>query len=347
MIVAAVIIAFLILFLVGSAVGIFSGPGLATSTEEEQVEIPDLRGMTEDEATKELNDMGLGIKVENERVPSNEYAEGEVVSSDPPAGEKVDLHTQVSVTLSSGEEAQTTKVPNVVGKEESDAEKMLADAGLKVAKDSDYSDDVQEGYVISCDPGVGQEVDEESTVKLVISLGSRPAEVPPIEGMSQSDAEAALSNAGLSGSASEEFSDSVEAGFVIRQETEAGKKVSKGTTINYTVSKGPEIKLVSVPPVTGMDRSTAEAVLQQAGLTPSFEREDYNSEFPAGQVYEQSVPSGTQVKEGTTVTFKVSLGAEPAPEPEQPSDTGEDTSQGDGDWSNGETDPGAETGGQW
>ena len=108
-----------------------------------------------------------------------------------------------------------------------------------------------------------------------------------------------------------------------------------------------EIKLVSVPPVTGMDRSTAEAVLQQAGLTPSFEREDYNSEFPAGQVYEQSVPSGTQVKEGTTVTCRVSLGAEPAPEPEQPSDTGEDTSQGDGAWSNGETDPGAETGGQW
>ena len=314
MIVAAVIIAFLIMFLVGSAVGIFSGPGLATSTEEEQVEVPDLRGMTEDEAKEELNGLGLGIKVESERVASNEYAEGEVVSQDPASGEKVDAHTTVHVTLSSGEEAQTTTVPNVVGKEEADAEQMLADANLKVAKDSDYSDDVEEGYVISCDPGVGQEVDEESTVKLVISLGSKPAEVPSIEGMSQSDAEAALSNAGLSGSATEEYSDSVEAGYVISQGTAAGKTVSKGTTISYTVSKGPEI---SVPNVVGMDRNTAEKTLQQAGLTASFAGEEYN-EAPAGQVFYQSSSSGTQVEEGTTVEFWVSLGPEPASEPEPP-----------------------------
>lgn len=330
MIVAAVIIAFLILFLVGNAVGIFSGPGLSATKEEEQVEVPDLRGMTEDEATKELNDLGLGIKVENERVPSNEYEEGEVVSSDPAAGEKVDAHTTVYVTLSSGEEAQTTTVPNVVGKEEADAEKMLANANLKVAKDSDYSDDVQEGYVISCDPGEGEEVDEESTVTLVISLGSQPAEVPFIEGMSQSDAEAALSNAGLSGSASEEYSDSVEAGVVISQRTAAGKKVTKGTTISYTVSKGPEIKVISVPNVTGMDRNTAEKTLQQAGLTASFAGEEYN-DAPAGQVFYQSVSSGTQVEEGTTVEFWVSLGEEPASEPEQPSSdtgTGDTTGQG-------------------
>ncbi|HJD45631.1 MAG TPA: Stk1 family PASTA domain-containing Ser/Thr kinase [Candidatus Mediterraneibacter norfolkensis] len=320
MIVASVIIAFLILFLVGNAVGLFSGPGLSTTKEEEQVEIPDLRGMTEDEATKELNDLGLGIKVENERVPSNEYDEGEVVSSDPAAGEKVDAHTTVYVTLSSGEEAQTTTVPDVVGKEEADAEKMLADANLKVAKGSDYSDDVQEGYVISCDPGVGEEVDEESTVRLVISLGSQPAEVPSIEGMSQSDAEAALSNAGLSGSASEEYSDSVAAGLVISQDTEAGRKVSKGTTISYTVSKGPEMTVVSVPDLTGMDRNTAEKTLQQAGLTAVFAGEEHN-DAGAGQVFYQSVSSGTQVEEGTTVEFWVSLGPEQvAPEPEQPTD---------------------------
>ncbi len=330
MIVAAVIIAFLILFLVGNAVGIFRGPGLATTKEEEQATVPDLRGMTEDEATKALNDLGLGIKVENERVPSNEYDEGEVVSSDPSAGEKVDLHTQVSVTLSSGEEAQTTKVPNVVGKEESDAEKMLADANLKVAKDSDYSDDVEEGYVISCDPGVGEEVDEESTVKLVISLGSQPAEVPSIEGMSQSDAEAALSNAGLNGNATEEYSDTVEAGVVISQATAAGKEVSKGTTISYTVSKGPEMKVISVPDVTEMDQNAAEKRLQQEGLSASVKQE-YN-DAPAGQVFYIYPGAGTQVEEGATVEIWISLGPDTSSsetgDEQPPADTGTDDQDG-------------------
>ena len=85
--------------------------------------------------------------------------------------------------------------------------------------------------------------------------------------------------------------------------------------------------VISVPDVTGMDRNTAEKTLQQAGLTASFAGEEYN-DAPAGQVFYQSVSSGTQVEQGTTVEFWVSLGEEPAPEPEQPS-----TDNGTGDTS--------------
>ena len=321
MIVAAVIIAFLILFLVGSAVGLFSGPGLSTSTEKEQVEVPDLRGMTEDEAKKELNDLGLGIKVESERVASNEYDEGEVVSQDPAYGEKVDAHTTVHVTLSSGEEAQTTNVPDVVGKEEAEAEQMLADANLKVAKDSQYSDDVEEGYVISCDPGEGQEVDEESTVTIVVSLGSEPAKVPSLEGRSASDAESALSNAGLTGSAREEYSDSVEAGMVISQDIEAGREVSKGTSVGYVVSKGPQTKMVSVPSLSGRTESDARQRLSEAGLNAGEVTYEYSSSVSAGYVISQTASAGSQVEEGTSIGFTVSQGPEPQPdpEPEEPS----------------------------
>ena len=82
MIVAGVVVALLILFLIGNAAGFFSGPGIVQE-ENETVEVPDLRGKTEDEAREELNKLGLGIKVENERQPSNQYDEGEVMSQDP------------------------------------------------------------------------------------------------------------------------------------------------------------------------------------------------------------------------------------------------------------------------
>ena len=82
MIVAGVVVALLVLFLVANAAGFFSGPGLVQQ-EEESVKVPDVRGMTEDEAKEELNKYNLGIRVANESQPSNEYEEGEVMSQDP------------------------------------------------------------------------------------------------------------------------------------------------------------------------------------------------------------------------------------------------------------------------
>ena len=120
MIVAGVVIALLILFLVGNAVGLFSGPGLATSNEEDTVRVPDLRGMTEDEAREELSKYELGMDVAGEE-PSNEYEAGEIKSHTPGPDETVERHTTIEVILSTGEEAETVAVPNVVNEEESRA----------------------------------------------------------------------------------------------------------------------------------------------------------------------------------------------------------------------------------
>lgn len=90
---------------------------------------------------------------------------------------------------------------------------------------------MEEGKVISVEPGEGTEVDEGSEVTIVVSLGSQPATVPSIEGKSQSEAESALAAAGLQGSASEEYSDSVAAGnshFTGNGIRKAGIKRSNG-----------------------------------------------------------------------------------------------------------------------
>ena len=128
--------------------------------------------------------------------------------------------------ISSGEEAKMTTIPSVVGLAEADAEKALQAKNLVVKKgDPVYSDDVEQGEVVSVSPSEGAEVKEGTTVTLVISKGNQPTKVPKLTGKSQSDAEAALSQAGLSGNATEDYSDTVEKGLVISQDTDAGKEV--------------------------------------------------------------------------------------------------------------------------
>ena len=313
MVVAGVVIALLIMFLVGNAVGVFKG-GKGTTTQQtdsEMVKVPDVTGKTYEEAQKELNKYDLGIH--KSTAPSDTVAKGKIISQDPADGKKVKKHTTVNVVISSGEEAKMTTIPSVVGLAEADAEKALQAKNLVVKKgDPVYSDDVEQGEVVSVSPSEGAEVKEGTTVTLVISKGNQPTKVPKLTGKSQSDAEAALSQAGLSGNATEDYSDTVEEGVIISQDTDAGKEVSKGTTIGYVVSKGPKMTVVTVPDLFYKDQNTAEKLLKQAGLTPEYIGEDYSDEYPEGQVFYQSVSAGTQVEKGTTVQYMVSKGSQPS-----------------------------------
>lgn len=314
MVVAGVVIALLIMFLVGNAVGVFKG-GKGTTTQQtdsEMVKVPDVTGKTYEEAQKELNKYDLGIH--KSTAPSDTVAKGKIISQDPADGKKVKKHTTVNVVISSGEEAKTTTIPNVVGMSEADAEKALQDKNLVVKKgDPVYSDDVEQGEVVSVSPSEGAEVKEGTTVTLVISKGNQPATVPKLTGKSKSDAEAALSQAGLSGNATEDYSDTVEEGVIISQDTDAGKEVSKGTTIGYVVSKGPKMTVVTVPSILSFDKNAAEKKLKEAGLVPEYLGEDDSvNEYGQGQVSYQSISAGTQVEKGTTVQYKVSKGSQPS-----------------------------------
>lgn len=310
MIVAGVIIALLVIFLVGNAVGIFSGPGI-TATKEEQVKVPDVRGMTEDEARDALKKKNLGMRVSGKEA-SDKYDEGEIISQDPGSGESVNEHSTVKVVISTGPETKKTSVPEVVGMKEADAEKEIEKANLVVKKDSDFSDNVAEGCVISVSPDEGSEVEEGTEVTIVISLGAeqKTVSVPQLVGSQSSEAESALTSAGLVGSASEQYSDKPK-GEVISQSPTSGQQVPEGSTVSYVVSLGPETKTVSVPNLTaGMTQEQAEQALKDAGLSVGQVTQDYSSSITPGYVMNQTISPGSEVEEGTSVGFTVSLGPE-------------------------------------
>ena len=331
MIVAGVVVALLILFLVANAAGFFSGPSGLTQNEgeEETVKVPDLRGMTEEEARKAIEDLELGLDVAGERQPSNQYAEGEIMNQNPAPDDEVAPFSTIEVVISSGEEAKMVQVPNVVGRSESDAENTLRAANLTVVYgEAAFSNEIAEGDVISSNPSAGTEVEEGTEVTIIVSLGEKPATVPNLVNKSASAAESALSDAGLNGSSSEEYSDDVPEGRVIRQSIDAGTEVDPGTTVEYVVSLGPETTYVTVPGLGGYTENQAIRRLEEKGLSVGTIDYAYSDTVGAGYVISQTASPGSSVEEGTTVGFTVSQGPEPQ-QPQQPETPDGDTNGGD------------------
>ena len=134
-IVVIAIIVLILVFTVGKAAGVFKSFGGITTEDDAdtsgKVTVPDIRGMTEEQAKAALKKKDLGIKP-IKRTESKKYKAGLVSKQTPEAGEKVKKNTTVEVVISSGLVKSKKQVPNVSGMSETEAQKELEDAGFKV-----------------------------------------------------------------------------------------------------------------------------------------------------------------------------------------------------------------------
>jgi serine/threonine-protein kinase len=131
------------------------------SSGKGEVQVPDLTGMTVDQATKALEDQGLKLGQQTES-DSPDKRKGRVISSSPAAGESVAKDTAVNIEIASGK----VRVPNVVGQNLEEARKTLTDAGLSVKAEKFEESTQPEGTVISQDPASGL-VDQGTEVELI------------------------------------------------------------------------------------------------------------------------------------------------------------------------------------
>lgn len=247
---AGVIIVALIIFILVSFFGNFKFGGSSnkanTETSETQtdgIEVPDLKGLTFDEAKEQLNAKGLGIKNAG-TVASDQYDEGQIVSQTPDALTKAEANTTVEVTLSSGK--GEVSVPSVTGMDETTAYNTLTNSGFTPVKDYAYSADVAQGNVIEQSPNAGSLAKSGDNVKIVISRGKEQAEatsvaVPGVTGLTEDAARSAIQNVGLAvGNVSSAYSDSVASGQIISQSPVVDTAVDAGTAVDFVVSMGAE-----------------------------------------------------------------------------------------------------------
>ena len=225
----------------------------------------------------------------------------------------VSLGVIVFLMVGAKKQAQTVTVPNVTMVDEGDAQKAITNAGLRLGTTTEQnSENVPRHHVISQDPAAGTHVDGGTAVNIVVSKGKEHPDqvtVPDLKGMTQEDAEKALTDAKLVPvPGNPEYSDEVEPGKVCKQSVAAGTTLDEGSQVVFSTSLGKES--VIVPDVTGMPVDQARNTMNEAGLGTDT-TSAYSDSVTKDSVMSQSVDKGTKVVKGTVVTLQVSLGAKP------------------------------------
>ena len=213
----------------GTAVTIFVSDGAGT------VKVPKVEGLDQLAATSRLVKRGFVVTP----VPElNETVKaGDVIRTDPPAGQKLEPGSNVNLIVSAG--PAPIPVPDVIGLDQSDATQKLVAAGFRVSKTTEPSRSVALNRVIRTQPGPGQAEPKDSTITIVVSSGTKQSPIPDVVGKNQSEAVSALDAAGFKANVSQAVSTSANIGKVISQSPGAGTTADDGSAVTITVGIAP------------------------------------------------------------------------------------------------------------
>ena len=201
-------------------------------------------------------------------------------------------------------------VPALAGMTETEAERALSDAGLRLGDvGHDASPDVPKGQVMSQDPDAGEKVDEDTRIDITISDGKPQQEVPDLIGSNKDSAADQLRALGLKVRLQEKESDEPK-DDVVEMDPSPGSKVADGSTVTVFFSDGPE----TVPDVVGKTEDEARKLIEDAGFEVSVVR-DSTTKAKKGTVLDQSPKGGSEEDKGRTVTIVVSEFEEPSSSP--------------------------------
>ncbi len=167
-----------------------------------------------------------------------------------------------------------------------------------------HDKEVEEGKIISQEPpySEGKTVEENSTIKFIVSLGAQKVEMKKVVGMKFDEAKELLEGLELEVEKIEETSKTVEKDYVIKQDPEEGEELTTGDKVKVYVSIGTGIKKISVPYVIGETESSAKKKLSDLEVTVVYEEDTTKVN---GKVLKQSIDAGESVDEGTKITITV------------------------------------------
>ncbi|MGH2674386.1 MAG: Stk1 family PASTA domain-containing Ser/Thr kinase [Actinomycetota bacterium] len=200
------------------------------------VPVPNVVGETEEDAVDTLQ--RAGFRVQTDREFNDDVQRGRVIEQDPPADERVEEGSEVTIVVSQGPPPEA--VPEVVGETQEAAEEILVDAGFVVGNVTPQESDEDEGIVLEQDPQAGDEARPGSAVDLVVSSGPATVAVPEVICQDLGSAQEEVEGEGLdfvvTGS---RFSDECPPGTVAEQNPSPGTQVQPGSNVRVKESSGP------------------------------------------------------------------------------------------------------------
>ncbi|MDQ3756857.1 MAG: Stk1 family PASTA domain-containing Ser/Thr kinase [Actinomycetota bacterium] len=204
------------------------------SQGEAPVKVPSVAGEGVEEAVDTLR--AAGFEVQQTSQADAEAPAGRVLSQDPRGGQEAPKGSVVKLVVSSGK--PKVVVPNVVGKDETPAKDEILNANLKVRTLEEASSTVADGKVIRTDPAGGAEVDQGSTVTVVVSTGPQTVPVPRVVDKTQEEATAELRAAGFQVQVqTENVQEDERDGLVLRQTPAGDTTAEKGSVVTITVGR--------------------------------------------------------------------------------------------------------------
>lgn len=209
-------------------------------------------------------------------------------------------------------------VPDLTDATSQQAERMLDREGLDIQRgDTLANPRVARGRVLMQTPLPGEEVARGSTVRIVLSTGPEMRAVPPIRGLSRTDAIGLLQRFGYR-VAIRRVRDRREEGTLLGLTPAAGQRAAVGSMVTILVSAGPPF--VRVPALVGLPSADARARLQAGGLEVGRVGYDPASLEPEGTIVAQSPVEGDSLRMGERVRITLA-GADPNPPPPPSADS--------------------------
>jgi serine/threonine-protein kinase len=204
----------------------------------------------------------------------------------------------------SGTDGQVT-APQFVGLTPAQAKSTADNAGVHTTRGKDVAcADQKKGTVCKQDPASGASMDKDGTVTLFYSKGAPLVSVPSVTGQSEDDARSKLSGLGFKVTVKYQESTTVDAGQVISQDPQSGKK-APGSTVSLVVAKKPDKS--TLPNVIGSNVDDAIAALKKAGFT-NVSQQQQDSDQAQGTVVKQTPDGNNDYDPATQVTLYVSSG---------------------------------------
>ena len=200
-------------------------------------------------------------------------------------------------------------IPSVVGLSVSEAQKSISELGLRAEVASqDFSEEVDKGLVLTSSPGGGGHLPKGGVVQLILSKGRERIPVPPIAGLTQDAATAALINAGLKvGNISEAFDMKIPQNMVVNGNPAVKTPVRRNSVVDLILSKG--IEQIALTSYVGMSSDQATNEMTDAGFVVKSAFA-YSESVPAGAVMRQSPDGVSTAPKGSTVTLVISRGTQ-------------------------------------
>ncbi len=259
---------------------------------------PTLVNMAPAVAAAEAEKLGLRTTLANQDF-SEDVPTGEVMATDPAAGDRIRKNGEIGLTVSKGPERY--RIPQLAGLEFEAAKRALDPIKLITGQvNEQYNETVPTGRVIAFSPRFDTVVKPGTAVNFAVSKGKKPIGVTDQTGKSYRDANRALRKLGFVVGRTDQYDEKVAEGLVISQTPNSGTLFAKDK-VQLVVSKGPP--LVAVPNVKRKSTADAQRILTEAGFTVKVEKAPFN--LGLNIVAAQNPGAGKKVKPGSEIVITV------------------------------------------